>query len=771
MKNYNFEILSSYEFELFSRDLLQLHLEIHLESFGEGPDQGIDLRCTKGQNLIVQAKRYKNFPSLVSNLKKEKEKVQKLKPERYILTTNASLSPGNKETIKELFKPYLKSNEDILGKEDLNNLLSKFPQVETSFYKLWLSSVDVLQRILNSQIINKSKFVLEDIQAKISVYVQNDSFKEALSIIKLNKYVIISGTPGIGKTTLAEMLVFDLLSNGMEEFIYLSDSINDGYKYYIEEKSQVFLFDDFLGSNFLHNSLPTNEEKQIVKFIDRIQRSKNKVLIFTTREYILNQAKQRFEVFEKDFSKCILDISKYSTLVRAQILYNHLSVNSIPFEYIDEIIKQKYLFKIINHENYNPRIIESFTKKKLWMESNPEDFPAILFSLFEYPYLVWQHVYENQISYISTIILNSLLISGEDIDYNELFEQVKYYIEQNNDYFDFSVNSSNYKISIKELEDSLIQINRRSNDKLLIDYHNPSIQDFLVNYLNSDRIVKENLIKSVLFLEPALNIFCLESDSLIKQRIILDKTLQELLQNHLISKFDTLKVNPRMHINTWMAREEKNLIKLFLINDFFKPTINTALESFIHNSFLEIIYYRNISHMSLAAYTKLIKCFYNPKMHDSEIIFLIITECISNFDQLEYLLEIMELFEREFDNYQESPSDIITEIIEDIVHDIVNRGTSEFEDLQTDLDQLNSIEGNFQYYVVVENEIMVLKNRIKELEDREYFNRYEFDHDKLSSLNYLEDRFPSTNLSNIDNRLKPQDEINLITNLFNSLKQ
>lgn len=141
------------------------------------------------------------------------------------------------------------------------------------------------------------------------------------------------------------MLVFNFLSQPYNEFIFLSDSIDDAYKLYDENKKQVFLFDDFLGRNFLQNSIALNDEKKIIRFINKIQKSNNKFLIFTTREYILNQAKQKFDVFEQDLSKCVLDISKYSKLVKAQILYNHLLYNEVPFEYVDEIIKQNFFLK------------------------------------------------------------------------------------------------------------------------------------------------------------------------------------------------------------------------------------------------------------------------------------------------------------------------------------------------------------------------------------------------------------------------------------------
>ena len=46
MNEYNFLNLSSFEFENFSRDILQEKLEVFFESFTSGQDGGIDLRAT-----------------------------------------------------------------------------------------------------------------------------------------------------------------------------------------------------------------------------------------------------------------------------------------------------------------------------------------------------------------------------------------------------------------------------------------------------------------------------------------------------------------------------------------------------------------------------------------------------------------------------------------------------------------------------------------------------------------------------------------------------
>lgn len=81
MPDYNFLNLSPPEFEDMSKDLLQRPLKLTLESFTSGRDKGIDLRYsgTSKKDLIVQCKRYSDYNSLLSNLKKEVPKVTALK--------------------------------------------------------------------------------------------------------------------------------------------------------------------------------------------------------------------------------------------------------------------------------------------------------------------------------------------------------------------------------------------------------------------------------------------------------------------------------------------------------------------------------------------------------------------------------------------------------------------------------------------------------------------------------------------------------------------
>jgi len=154
MLDYDFLTLSPNEFENISRDLLQKKLSVFIESFTTGKDGGVDFRYTtdKAKAIIIQSKRYKDYTSLYNHLKKEVAKVKRLNPDKYILTTSVGLTPKNKTEIQKLFAPHIKATEDILGRDDLNNLLGLHKEIENKYYKLWLTSVNILEKILHSKI-------------------------------------------------------------------------------------------------------------------------------------------------------------------------------------------------------------------------------------------------------------------------------------------------------------------------------------------------------------------------------------------------------------------------------------------------------------------------------------------------------------------------------------------------------------------------------------------------------------------------------------------
>lgn len=503
MANYDLHILQPSEFEEITRDLLQKKWNCFIESFTSGRDGGIDLRYTtqNGGKAIIQAKRYKNYNQLLGNLKKEFIKVQAINPERYYVSTSVGLTPANKDEIKQLFEPYIKDVEDIFGNDDLNNLLGQFGDVEKQYYKLWLSSTNVLENIFNKAPIIWSHIELEEIKSNISTYVMNDSFDKAKRILKDHKYVIISGIPGIGKTTLARMLVYDYLAHGYDDFINISGSIDSAASMLKNDRKQVFFFDDFLGASVFED-FGTGFAQKLLSFIRYIKTDNSKVFILTTREYILAEARTHYEKMRTEnieMAKCILDVGAYTKTVKAKMLYNHVSNAQLPQTYIDQFLKDRNYLWIINHHNYNPRVIESYIDKGLWKDVSPNNFMAKFKDLLSNPFLVWELAFE-KLSKESQYALLILATMGEQSTLNDWRIAYNNFCIMSLPIVFLSFDDNTWNKIVKVLHDCFIKTDKQ-NSIIWATPYNASIRDYLINYLGQNQQTQQLLIKSAYFPE------------------------------------------------------------------------------------------------------------------------------------------------------------------------------------------------------------------------------------------------------------------------------
>ena len=257
--------------------------------------------------------------------KEEIHKVFTLAPDRYVLVTSVGLTPDNKDEIQKAFAPHLQSTGDIIGQTEINQLLETHQEVEKSNFKLWLTSKAVLDQVLHNAELCQTEFAVEKVIKKLPLYVQNDCYPRATEILDKSNVVIISGEPGIGKTTLADMLLYSYLSKGYTPVIIRAD-LREGRSLYNKGTKQIFYYDDFLGQAFLrerYGFLLRNEDASLIDFIEMIKTSPHAKLIMTTREHILSNALLGSERLSRsplvDY-RCILRITDYGRPARARIL-------------------------------------------------------------------------------------------------------------------------------------------------------------------------------------------------------------------------------------------------------------------------------------------------------------------------------------------------------------------------------------------------------------------------------------------------------------------
>jgi len=549
VSTYDFKNLSPWEFEQLTRDLLKSELGLDFESFKSGRDRGIDLRYSpdKSNEVIVQCKNYSGstYSNLKSKLKHEEvEKIRLLNPKRYILVTSLDLTPTNKDEISEILGRYLISYSDIITKTTLNSWISDNPKIERDYINLWSSSTTVIERILHSGIFNYTEAQKDELKTRLKYFVKNPSFYEAQNILKDQRYCIIAGIPGIGKTTLAEMLLIDYMQDNYEP-IRISADIDEAYKTYDPSIKRIYYYDDFLGQTGLDQKLNKNEDQRILDFCRRVKQSKNSLFVLTTREYILNQAKETYEKLNKsnfDIKKCTIDISSYMLMDRAKILYNHLYFSSINNDYIDSITDNENYINIIKHKSFNPRVIEWMTDLLYISEIPPKEYVSAFLSRLNNPTELWEHAYNNQLSIHTRNLLLVLASTPPEVyidDLRGLFEVFRSEFSKN---YNLSRAHNEFELGIKEAEGNFLRLDMVSG-KQIIRFHNPSIRDYMIFYLSQDLAILETLISTCKYFDQLSTIWN-SFDSLIDNPLIKRKEISNIFQNKLIEtiRSDNLRI-------------------------------------------------------------------------------------------------------------------------------------------------------------------------------------------------------------------------------------
>ncbi|MDQ1150330.1 DNA polymerase III delta prime subunit [Sphingobacterium zeae] len=511
---YNLEVLNDKEFEDLAKDLLEARLSKEFEIFKAGKDGGIDLRYSGkySNEIIVQVKHYigSKFSDLKNQLVKEKENLDKLsdKPKRYIVFTSMALNPQEADEIKKILKPYVKKTGDIYNRRIVENLISKNPEIEKKYFKLWLTSTNIMERILHNAEIISSEFQEEKIKKRSKFYIQTTHLGKSFEILNKNKFIIISGEPGVGKTTLAYMLVYELLGNGFK-LIYSDRAIRDAEQILSKknEDKQVIFIDDFLGSNLADFYSPINPESTIIRFIEQIQSSVNKYLIFTSRTTLLKEANQRFEHFEreriKDISNYEIKVVAYTKLEKAKILYNHLYHFSMSEEFREVFFTNKNYLRIIEHTNYYPRLIEFLTQEGNFNHSGFSSVEKYLFANLDNPEKIWKMAFENQLSRHDQIFLETVFTFGDKgVDSEILQHAFDNRIEVQNRSRKLVDDVNTFNNCLIKLQDGFLKTEKDAKTrKLLISFINPSITDFLLDYLKDNHSERKLIWLSNIYIE------------------------------------------------------------------------------------------------------------------------------------------------------------------------------------------------------------------------------------------------------------------------------
>ena len=430
-------------------------------------------------------------------------KIEKVKPKHFFICTSMRLTRGNINKIFDIFNEYMVNIDHIFDGTRIDEFLQlkENKELVVKNYKLWMVATNVLSIINSQDIIIDGDVLLDDINTKKNFYIKTDFYNLALKTIYKDKAILIVGDPGVGKTTISNMLVLALVGRECRVRYSSGNDIGAIKRSLTEHPNikELVYIDDFLGQSYL--DLKSNYMNELHSLVAHIKRCNNKFIILNSRITIHKEAldkQNKYLSLLENVKISVLDINKMSLLDKAKIFYNHLYFNEIDAEHFEAIRKQKNYIKIIKHPNYNPRLIEYVTKKGNITFRNNSDYYEYIKENFDNPKEIWANEFLHRLEAVDRIFMNTLFsLSNENVSlhvFKETFD--KRLISEKG----IETTKDVYTAVCRRLSENLVKIIDYKGEHRISDA-NPSINDYLKKSLSENIPEINKILENAVYIE------------------------------------------------------------------------------------------------------------------------------------------------------------------------------------------------------------------------------------------------------------------------------
>lgn len=209
---------------------------------------------------------------------------------------------------------------------------------------------------------------------------------------------------------------------------------------------------------------------------------------------------------------------------KAHILYNRLYFSDMKPEYLDIIYQGKKYREIIDHKNYNPRLIEFITTNQRYNDLKPEEYWEFVIENLNNPKNIWKFAIDSQLEEYERILVYIVAFHGNKDSLNEEYLEkiaAKYFKDTK-----YHITDKTFGYAIQTLSGSFLNRTVYEDKSTGLTLFNPSIADYLFSNFRKEK----DTFSKIIYLSQSIA----SLDSLHKisySSLISDKLYSSILKN------------------------------------------------------------------------------------------------------------------------------------------------------------------------------------------------------------------------------------------------
>jgi energy-coupling factor transporter ATP-binding protein EcfA2 len=411
---------------------------------------------------------------------------------------------------------------------------------------------------------------MDDVKEASPYFVSTRWYLEGIAALEYHKIIIITGNPGVGKSTLTKMLALYCVDNGYSlRCVSTNDPDNLKAAMLVDRSiKELVIMDDFIGQRY--EDIIQVKEGSLLSLIKYITSSENKILIMNTRMAVYRNANERFEKLRRYLKMNPIheiQINDFSKDEKAEILRNFLlrneAVYNIPHIYYESILANQAYKQIISHKNYSPRIIEMAMIPHQVKKTPPDKFVASILAKLDNPEDIWKGAFANIAREDKILLFVLFSLTQTTVNYDVLKKCFWSRIRLSPS---IDTTETNYESIQNRLADSFLRFFRKESADYAVGFANPSVADYIESVFSGNEAEREKLINSAVYYEQIFN--CVKQDantmlSWLEENVKNNILKYEFLYNRrdwdnmialAIAKSQTCQENYREFLTEWLQK-------------------------------------------------------------------------------------------------------------------------------------------------------------------------------------------------------------------------